>query len=289
MRAVRIPLAAAGVLIATIALALPLPAYAQGNGRPKAPKTTTATPASTPTSVATTVRYPQFGAWLDDASAPSRGAGAVSVGVGYWRLAGMTQTNVPMLGGGIGLTDRLQVSASMPFYRLTAPTWSASGLDDSYLSAKYTLLDPALTVSEIGVAISPVVEILGADAVDGRVHFAIPVSVEWRRLPFRVYGSAGYFTRGASFGGGTAEWTAPNGIAVSASLVFSYSMRTPDPALVTLGRQHADASVGAALPLGRSAVAYGNVGRSLTSIDAGGASLAITGGIAIRFAAPPAP
>jgi hypothetical protein len=208
----------------------------------------------------------------------------VSIGVGHWRLAGMTQTNIPMLGAGVGLTDRLQVSASVPFYRASASTWSARGMDDMYLGAKYTLLDPTLTVSEVGLAINPVVEVLSEGATDGRVHFALPLSVELRRLPFRVYGSAGYFTRGAVFGGGAVEWTASNGLSFSGSLVQSYSMKTPDPVLGALGRSHADVSVGAAAPLGHSASVYGSVGRSLTSVDAGGASLAITGGVALRFA-----
>jgi hypothetical protein len=173
--------------------------------------------------------YPQFGAWLDDTSASTKGEGTASIGIGHWRLNGMTQTNVPMLGAGLGVTDRLQVSASVPFYRTSAPTGSATGLDDVYLSTKYTLLDPTLTVSEIGVAISPVVEILNADSVDGRVHFALPVSVELRRFPFRVYGSGGYFTRGALFGGGAVEWTASSGFSIP---VPSCSRIRPGPRLI---------------------------------------------------------
>jgi hypothetical protein len=197
----------------------------------------------------------------------------------------VTQTNIPMLGAGLGVSDRLQVSASVPFYRASASTWSARGVDDVYLGAKYTLVDPTLTVSEFGLAISPVVEVLSAGAVDGRVHFALPINVELRRLPFRVYGSAGYFTRGAAFGGGAVEWTASNGFSLTGSVVQSYSLKTPDPSLVAMGRRHADVSVGAAAPLGRSASVFGSVGRSVTSIDAGGASLAVTGGVALRFSA----
>jgi hypothetical protein len=230
--------------------------------------------------------YPQFGAWLDDTSAPTKGQGTASIGIGHWRLNGMTQTNVPMLGAGLGVTDRLQVGASVPFYRASAPTGSATGLDDVYLSTKYTVLDPTLTVSEVGVAISPVVEILSADSLDGRVHFALPVSVELRRFPFRVYGSGGYFTRGAVFGGGAVEWTASSGLSVTGSLMQSYSTKAPvDAAALAFGRQHADVSVGVATPLGRSATVYGSVGRSLTSVESGGASLAVTGGIALHFSA----
>ncbi len=224
---------------------------------------------------------PQFGAWLDDASAPTPGAGAVSIGIGHWRMAGMTQTNVPMLGGGLGLTDRLQISASVPFYRATASTWSARGMDDVYLGAKYTLVDPRLTVSEFGVAISPVVEVLSAGAVDGRVHFAVPVSVELRRLPFRVYGSAGYFTRGSVFGGTALEWTSAGGLTLTGSLLQSYSVTAPTD--LTSERQRTDVSVGAAVAVAQRVSAFGNVGRSLTSVDAGGTSLALTGGFAVRF------
>jgi hypothetical protein len=277
----------AGLLIGTIALGSPAVARAQGNGRPKTTRPATTTTAATDsTSLAgTSISYPQFGAWIDDASAPSPGAGAVSIGVGHWRLAGMTQTNVPMIGAGIGITDRLQASASVPFYRVSAPTWSASGVDDMYLSAKYTLLDPTLTISEVGLAVSPVVEILGAESGDGRVHFAVPVNVELRRLPFRVYGSAGYFTRGAMFGGAAVEWSASSGFSVSGSVMQSYSLKAPDPAFGTIGRQHADVSVGAAMPMGRTASVYGSVGRSLTSVEAGGTSLAVTAGLALRFSA----
>jgi hypothetical protein len=277
--------AAIGVLFATIGITMPAVVLAQGNGRPKTAKpVATTSPASGTLAPATT--FPQFGSWLDDASAAAKGEGAISIGAGYWRLAGMTQTNMPMLGGAIGVTDRLQVSASVPFYRASASTWSARGVDDMYLSAKYTVLDPTLTVSEFGLALSPVVEVLSADAPDGRVHFALPVSVEIRRLPFRMYGSAGYFTRGAVFGGGAIEWTAPVGVSFTGNVMQSYSVEQPVlPDGMVASRRHVDVGVGAAAPLGARASVYANVGRSLTSVDAGGASLAVSGGLAVRFSA----
>jgi len=270
-------------MLTAVAFGLPAQARAQGNGRPKGARAATAS--SMPSTVTATLpvsSYPQFGAWLDDASALPRGAGAVSLGAGYWRLGGMSQTNLPMLGGAIGVTDRLQMSASVPFYRVAAPTWSARGIDDVYVSAKYSLLDPTLTVSEVGVAISPVVEILSADAGDGRVHFALPVSVEVRRAPFRVYGSGGYFTRGAVFGGGALEWTSASGVSVTGAIIQSYSMKPPTPPEAIEG-SHGDVSVGLAAPMTHSISAYGSIGRSLTSVASGGTSLAITGGVSFRF------
>ena len=273
----------AGTVMTVVTLGMTLPASAQGNGRPKAARPGTATTTSAVSVAASVPTYPQFGAWLDDASALAKGDSAMNIGAGHWRLAGMAQTNVPMLGGGVGVTDRLQVSASVPFYRVSAPTWSAHGLDDVYLSGKYLVLDPTLTVSEVGLAISPLVEVLSADAGDGRVHFALPVSIELRRAPFRVYGSGGYFTRGAVFGGGALEWTSARGVSLTGAVMQSYSVKAPTVMATDLERRHADVSLGVATPVVRSVSVYGSVGRSLTSVASGGASLAVTGGVSFRF------
>jgi len=281
-----------------VGLALPGLAEAQGKGRPKAPRgssPTTTTPTSpsassstTPTSTTSAAvpvsTYRQFGAWLDDASAAGAGEGYTSIGVGHWRMLGSTQTNLPMLGVGVGVTDRMQVGASVPFYRASYEGGSASGMDDLYLSAKYTLVDPTLTLSEFGLAISPTMEVLSAGSPDGRVHFAVPVSVELRRQPFRVYGSAGLFTRGSFFSGAALEWSAPGGMALTGSLTQSYSLKD-DAVLdsIGIGSQRTDVSFGVAYPLGTMAATFVNVGRSLTSVEEGGTSLALSGGISFRF------
>ena len=199
-------------------------------------------------------------------------------------MLGSTQTNLPMLGVGVGVTDRMQVGASVPFYRASYEGGSASGMDDLYLSAKYTLVDPTLTLSEFGLAISPTMEVLSAGNPDGRVHFAVPVSVEVRRQPFRVYGSAGLFTRGSFFSGAALEWSAPGGMALTGSLTQSYSLK--DDAVLDsmgIGRQRTDVSFGVAHPLGTMAAMFVNVGRSLTRVEEGGTSLALSGGISFRF------
>jgi hypothetical protein len=291
------PLPSAIALLVIIGLAIPGLAQAQGNGRPKAPKgssPTTTTPTTTSASSDTTLTatspvmaastYRQFGAWLDDASAAAKGEGYTSIGVGYWRMLGSSQTNLPMLGVGMGVTDRMQVSASVPFYRARYEGGSASGMDDVYLGAKYTLVDPTLTLSEFGLAISPTMEVLSAGNPDGRVHFAVPVSVELRRQPFRVYGSAGVFTRGSFFSGAALEWSSPGGMMLTGSLTQSYSLKA-DAVLDSLGigRQRMDLSVGVAYPLGTMAATFVNVGRSLTSLEEGGTSLAVSGGLSLRF------
>lgn len=291
-------------------IALAVDANAQGNGRPKAPKpssptasapTSSSQPSAPTTSASTSgtsapitdggadlsasiVTFRQFGSWLDDASAGTPGEGYVSIGVGYWRLSGMSQINVPMLGAGVGVTDRMQLSATVPFYNVRYEGGSARGLDDIYLGAKYTLIDPTLTISEFGLAVSPVMEVLSPGVPGGRVHFAIPVSMELRRAPFRVYGSAGYFTRGSVFTGGALEWTSPSGMVLTGVLTQSYSLKG-DPVLdqMMVGRQRIDAMASTAYPLGSLAVAYASVGRSLSRLEEGGTSLALSGGVSFRY------
>ena len=284
-------------LFVVAGLAIPGFALAQGNGRPKAPKasvpTTTSPTTSSATAVAPDATVPvstlrQFGAWLDDASAPTwRGEGYSSIGVGYFRLAGSSQMSVPTLGMGMGLSDRLQVSASVPFYRTSYAGTTYSGLDDMYFGAKFTVIDPTLTLSEFGLAVNPLVEVLSAGNAD-RVHFALPVSMELRRQPFRVYGSAGYFTRGSVFSGAALEWTGSR-IILTGSLTQSYSIKE-DLVLdsMSVSRQHMDVSSSVAVPLTSRAAAFVSVGRSLSKPEEGGTSLALSGGLSIRFSAPSA-
>jgi hypothetical protein len=223
---------------------------------------------------ATTFR--QFGAWLDDTSAGAPGEGQTSIGMGYWRMQGMTQTNLPMVGVNVG--------ALLPFYHVSYGGSVMRGIDDIYLNAKYTLVDPTLTLSEVGLAVSPVVEVLSEGAPGGRVHFALPVSVEVRRQPYRVYGSAGYFTRGAVFTGGALEWTSSSRLTLTGALTQSYSVRG-DPTLDALGvsARRADVTGSVAYPFGQVAVGYVSIGRSLTSIEEGGTTFSLAGGLAVRF------
>jgi hypothetical protein len=239
-----------------------------------------------PDAIAGATTFRQFGTWLEDASAPEKGQGYTNIGVGYWRLQDMTQTNVPMLGAGVGVSDRLGVSATVPFYRTNYAGTTARGIDDVYLGANYNLIDPTLTVREVGLSVGAVMEVLSPGATDGRVHFAIPLAVELRRQPFRVYGTAGYFTRGAVFGGAALEWTGPRQFVLSGILTQSRSIKA-DAALdgLAVSRQRADVMASVAHAIGGSATGYVSVGRSLTSLAEGGTSLALNGGISVRFSA----
>ena len=230
--------------------------------------------------------FRQFGSWLDDASAATKGEGRTGIGVGYWRLNSGSQWNVPMVDVGYAFTDRIQASANVPFYRASYEGSTARGLDDMYLSGKVTLIDPSLTLAEFGLAVSPVVEVLSPGSSEGRVHYAVPVSIELRRQPFRVFGSGGYFSRGSVFTAGAVEWSAPAGYLVTVSVTRSYSTGA-DAMLdgLDVSRQRADLTGSVAYSLGPVAAAYVSVGRSLMSADEGGTAFSLAGGLSFRFAA----
>jgi len=261
-------------------------AAAQGRGRPKTKPTTTQQQSGSTTPTTPAVSFRQFGSWLDDASAATAGEARTGFGIGYWRMSGGSQIDVPMIDMGYGLTERVQVSASVPFYRTTFDGATSRGLDDMYLSGKYTAIDPASNDSQFGLAVSPVLEVLSSGAPDGRLHFAVPVSFELRRQPYRVYGSAGYFSRGSVFGGAAIEWAMPSGMVFTGGLTHSYSTKEDLASdALGVGKQRADVTAGLGYPLGSMAVSYVSVGRSLTSLDEGGTSLSLAGGISFRFAA----
>jgi hypothetical protein len=193
---------------------------------------------------------------------------------------------MPMLDVGYGFTDRIAASASVPFYRASYDGSTARGLDDLYLSGKVTLIDPSLTVSEFGLAVSPVLEVLSPGTDGRRVHYALPLNLEVRRLPFRVFGSTGYFSRGSLFTAAAVEWSAPAGYVLTGAVTQSYSTVT-DANLDALGvsRQRADVTGSVAYPFGELVAGYVSVGRSLTSVDEGGTMFSLSGGLSFRFSA----
>jgi hypothetical protein len=270
-------------------LALPHDAAAQGRGRPKHAKSTTTVQEASAGIAPPAGGFRQFGSWLDDASAPTPGEGRTGIGVGYWRMSEGSQVNVPMLDAGYGVNNRLQVSASVPFYRTSVQGTTIGGIDDVYLSAKVTAIDPAGNDRQFGVAVSPVLEMLSAGGEGGRFHYAIPVSVEIRHQPFRAYGSAGYFSRGAFFTGGALEVVTGGGLVFTGALTHSYSMNE-DLASDALGisRTRMDVTGGVGYAVTEAMSGYVSLGRSLTSVEQGGTKLALSGGVSIRFVAPKA-
>jgi hypothetical protein len=226
-----------------------------------------------------------FGSWLDDASVMDVGNAYFNVGFGYWKMAGFREFDAPMIDGGVAVNRRVQVGASVPYYRASEPGGPvASGFGTVYLSTKVQLRDAA--AHRVGFAVTPAIEILSnAPAPDqGRVSWALPVSVEVQRTGWRTYGSAGYFSRGALFAAGAVEKAINGRTSLTGSVSHSQSIDA-DPLSVALGlaQTRTDIAAGASVLAAPKVAVYGSIGRTVSKQDSNSASLMVTGGVSFSF------
>lgn len=257
--------------LALIALLTPALAAAQGRGngfgRARGGPTTTGTaaPAITPEG-----GFRQFGSWLDDASVMEPGQGWTAVSFGHFRSSLTRQTDFPVMDLGFGLTPRVQGGISLPYYRLSFVDGThLAGFGDVYLSAKVSLLEPGSHSRSWGLAVTPLVEILDSpDPGGGHVSWAAPVNLELRTGTARVFGSTGYFSRGAFFGGGALE--VPVSDRVVLTTAFTHTRSTNDNLLIEAfetPKVRNDLTATAAWFLTSSVAVFGGVGRTFSIGD----------------------
>ena len=212
------------------------------------------------------------------------GDGYVTIGVGHWRMPGAHQTNLPVLGGGLAASDRWQINTTVPFYRLDLDGTTARGVDNVYFGTKYNLIDPMTSLHEVGLAVGAVVEVLNATASAGRTHVVIPVSAEIRRSQFRVYGSAGYFSRGAVFAGSAVDWWVSPRLTLTGAMTQSFATQSATTlAAYGVDRRRTDVSVGLTRAIGPQAAVFASLGKNLSGAAGTATPLAFSGGIALSF------
>lgn len=233
---------------------------------------------------------PQFGAWLDDASLEGRGTARVTLGSGYWRSADGNQVDVPMIDVGYDVSNRVQASAFVPFYRARYGADVTTGLDDVYVNTKVVLAKGANSGGRFGLAVSPALEVLNSNAATGsRMHWILPISAEVRVVPrFRIYGSVGYFSRGAAFGGVAAEWTAPTDSIVWAAVTSSFALEAGGEGRSTSDRHLTNAVAGITQIINAQLAAYMSISRTISWTSSSSAIVGIGGGISIRVQRPKA-
>lgn len=293
---------AARIPASVLALAfLAAPALAQGRGHGGGPHSppprgsTVSTSSSQERSIVPGVGLRNFGAWLDDATIADPGDGWASVWLSYWRSPLGRQLDAPVVDLGFAATPRIQVGLSVPYYDASyVDGFHAHGLGDTYFNAKIGLLDPTRVGHHVGVSITPLLEIPGSGGAlnntgpERRWHWALPVNVEVRGQGVRVYGSAGYFSRGALFGSGALEASVTPRLALVGALIHSYSTKD-DPLSDARGlsKTRTDVSGGASLLVAPSVTVFGNIGRSLSRSEDSSATLAASVGATFSFARRP--
>jgi hypothetical protein len=228
-----------------------------------------------------------FGSWLDDASLIGQGQGTVSFGFGYWKTPDYREFDLPTLDWGVGLSPRVQFGFSVPFYHAGVPGGPvARGFGDMYLNTKIQLRDPS--THGVGFAVVPILEVLSyAPRPDvSRVGWALPGTIEVQRQGWRVFGTAGYFSRGAVFASGAIEAALTDRAWLTGTISRSHSLE--DDALseaLGLSPTRTDVTVGASTALTPAFSVFGSVGRTISRTDANSAALFFTGGVSVSFAA----
>ncbi len=232
-----------------------------------------------------------LGVWLDDASVLDPSTVWVGLSVSRWLSPAATGTDAPVMDIAAGLTPRVQVAATVPYFSAADTQGGAiHGLGDTYVGAKVVLREPS--TRHFGVAITPTMEILSGASVEStpgarRVNWVLPASIEVRRGEMRIYGTGGYFTRGAIFGSGAVEKALTARLTVTGSLTHCYA--TDGNALSEefgLSRHRTDASGAVSYAVSPALMVFGSVGRTLSQLDYDGSQLAINAGVTFNVLPP---
>jgi len=263
------------------------PAAAQGRGKGLAKKNNRpaggSSAAAATSASGSTFAFRQFGSWLDDASLIAPGEAWTAMSWGYYRSSGSNQVDFPVVDAAVGLTKRWQFGASVPYYRVSLPDGSNfGGLGDVYLNAKYSIVTPDR--KRIGLAVTPIIEILDAPAPgSSRFAWAAPVSIELQRARYRVFATAGYFSRGALFSSGAVEMVATDRLILTAALIATRSTNAaPEADALGLSKSRVDISATAARVITPSIAVFCATGRSLSHADGEGA-FSLSGGVSFTF------
>lgn len=229
-----------------------------------------------------------FGSWLDDASLLDPGAASGSISIGHYRMAGGHQTDFPIADASVGATPTLQFGGSVPYYHMTLDNGSnAGGMGDVSLHAKFALLDPSRTKSRFGTAFTTVLEILDQPpAGASRFGWAVPLDLEYRADGFRVYGSTGYFSRGALFASGALEVPITDRVTATGVLALMKSTQNnPAADRLHVPGSRRDATGLLSYFASPSVALFVSAGRTIASNDPTATSLMISGGMSINVRA----
>jgi hypothetical protein len=284
----------AGFFVPLLCSLVAAPAFAQGKGNGKGkskpgggPVTSGSAASSAANDAASAggLAIRQFGAWLDDASLLARGSGSTSISFGHYGSLAGTQTDFPVVDAGFGLSKRVQIGVTVPYYhaRFLDGT-TIGGLGDVFLSSK-VLLREATGKRPLGLALSPVVEI-SDNPLPGYDSFAwgLPVSIETQLAGYRVFGSTGYFSRGAIFAAAAVEVPVGERVVTIGGLTL---MRSVNESLAAdalgLSKARADVTASAAYFVSPSIALFGGTGRTLGNRDGTGTTFMLTAGISVNM------
>jgi hypothetical protein len=261
---------------AVVALAAAAPLHAQGlshndrGGGPHKSKPPSSNPLPGPASGASPL------SWVDDASLLAPGTMSLTISAMRWSGTDLSEVDFPIVEASYGVTRRLQIGASVPRV-VGSADGPVGGIGTSYVSGKISILDD----TDVKVAVSPIVEILGAGAVqalpagESRYRVGVPVSLEVSQGPARMFAATGIFSRGAWFAGGGAGFQASPRVGLSMS--FTRSWAPTD--IAGVNRDRRELSGGVSYFAKPQIGIYGSVGHTIATTDENGAGMTVSGGV----------
>ena len=231
-------------------------------------------------------RVRALGAWLDDATLLAPGETWVALSASRWSLPIASGADAPVVDVSAGITPRIQAAVSLPYFRAAAAGGgSIHGIGDVYVTTKVLVREPS--DEGVGISVSPTLELLSrasmADATLRRANWLLPLNLERRLTSGRIYGSTGWFSRGAFFVSTAAERYFTDAFAVSAGVTYSHA--TDADALseeLGLGRRRADVMGTAAYSISPALAVYGSLARTVWGRDVDSTRLLASGGVSVK-------
>jgi hypothetical protein len=276
-----VPTARGGVAV-IVAMTVTLTASsaaAQGKSNPPGHSGTHPHPAEPLSSgpAASSSRVMYLGSWLDDATLLGTGNIAMSISAAFWASPGTHQLDLPIVAAIVGARRRFDVGIGAPVSRVTDGSGAQiSGVGQVFVYGKLALTNPASAGRHVGLAFSPVVQITSGTwdpTGTSQVGIALPLNLELRGGPCRVYGSVGYFSRGATFATGALEVATSRSLVLTGTLGYTASTAAAVSAL-DVSPSRTDTSFAATVRVSPRAALAASVGRSRAT--AGDASAAVT-------------
>jgi hypothetical protein len=269
---------------AALALIVSGPALAQGKsgkgGSKGGPPSSSVLPSPSAVSPAAVGTVPF--AWIDDASLLPQGDAAFSMSATRWSGSGISEVDVPIVGAAVGLTDRVQLGASIPHVTGSSdPGGAVGGLGTTFISAKIGVLTGEK--SGVKLAVAPTLEVLGSGTLsslepgESRGRFGVPVSAEINRGAARIFASTGFFTGGTWFAGGGLGFQANTHLSFSAA--FSRAWSTDSTGTLVGDRREVSGGVGYQVTSRFSA--FGSLSRTVATSDQDGAGTSVSGGVLV--------
>jgi hypothetical protein len=265
-----------------------------GKQQPPKPGGSSTPPTSAPSPVvdgaASSTRIRSFGSWLDDASTLAPGEMWVTLSGQRWASPAFDGVDLPVADVSVGVGSRVHAFATLPVTRYGYPgTPRVRELGDLYVGTKIGLRNA--DTSRVGLSVSPALEIVGSDSmIDNglpRVSLVVPVNLEVRHTGGRVYGSAGFFTRGAWFVGAALERQLSSSLVATGAMSLMGSAK--DTALsgeYGLHNQRVDASGALAWIPAPTVVLFAGVGRTLSAMDLDATRYAFSFGASLNVRRP---